>query len=46
MKKKRGGWGAFAPTNAEDDGLRSNFKVWLNDIWKNKDDLISAESFK
>ena len=31
---------------AEDDGLRSKFKVWLNDIWKNKDDLISAESFK
>ncbi|RZO99083.1 MAG: acyltransferase [Gammaproteobacteria bacterium] len=31
---------------AEDDGLRSNFKVWLNDIWKNKDDLISAESLK
>ena len=31
---------------AEDDGLRSNFKVWLNDIWKDKDDLISAESLK
>ena len=31
---------------AEDDGLRSKFKVWLNDIWKNKDDLISAESLK
>ena len=31
---------------AEDDGLRFNFKVWLNDIWKNKDDLISAESLK
>ncbi len=31
---------------AEDDGLRFNFKVWLNDIWKDKDDLISAESLK
>ena len=31
---------------AEDDRLRSNFKAWLNNIWKDKDDLISAESFK
>ena len=31
---------------AEDDRLRSNFKVWLNNVWKDKDDLISAESFK
>ena len=31
---------------AEDDRLRTNFKAWLNNIWKDKDDLISAESFK
>ena len=29
----------------EDTNQRSKFKTWLNDIWKEKDDLISSESF-
>lgn len=29
----------------EDANQRTNFKAWINDIWKEKDELISFESF-
>ncbi|MEC7787171.1 MAG: acetyltransferase [Pseudomonadota bacterium] len=29
----------------EDANRRTNFKAWINDIWKEKDELISFESF-
>ncbi len=29
----------------EDPNKRTNFKAWINDIWKEKDELISFESF-
>lgn len=29
----------------EDTNQRSKFKTWINEIWKEKDDLISSESF-
>ena len=30
---------------AEDDILRMKFKEWINEIWKEKDELISSTNF-